>query len=276
MSPQQHAQPLRAQHHAAIYARVSSDQQAQNGTIDGPAPRTGRAASNGHLSQLAAVQAYASEHRLQIDPDLIFADNGSSGTTLARPKLDALRDAAAAGQVDQILVLSPDRLARKYAHQLMLIEEFKKLGVEITFVNRPIASSPEDQLLLQIQGVIAEYEREQIVERHGPSNGHFRRGKLHKAQLGQVCVLSGAPYGYVYMPATDAQAARYEIHEREAAMVKRVFHLLVVEHYSIGEIARTLTREEVPTRRNTGHWERSVIWAMLRNPAYYCFVKIIE
>ena len=211
MSPQQHAQPLRAQHHAAIYARVSSDQQAQNGTIDGP--------SKGHLSQLAAVQAYASEHRLQIDPDLIFADNGSSGTTLARPKLDALRDAAAAGQVDQILVLSPDRLARKYAHQLMLIEEFKKLGVEITFVNRPIAASPEDQLLLQIQGVIAEYEREQIVERHGPSNGHFRRGKLHKAQLGQVCVLSGAPYGYVYMPATDAQAARYEIHEREAAVV---------------------------------------------------------
>src|SRR5690349_13096684 len=126
----------------AIYARVSSNQQAQHGTID---------------SQLAAIDEFAVERGLKIDPDLIFADNGVSGTTLARPKLDALRDKASAGEIDQVLVLNPDRLARKYAHQLMLVEEFKTLGVEITFVNRQIATSPEDQLLLQIQGVIAEY-----------------------------------------------------------------------------------------------------------------------
>jgi site-specific DNA recombinase len=230
----------------AIYARVSSDQQAQHDTI---------------ASQLAAVQAFAIAQGVRIDPDLIFADNGISGTTLARPKLDALRDKAAAAEIEQILILNPDRLARKYTHQLMLVEEFKKLGVTITFVNRQIATSPEDQLLLQMQGVIAEYEREKIVERH-------RRGKLHKAQQGKVCVLSGAPYGYVYISATDTEEARYEIHEREAAVVQRVFQLLVNEQQSIGAIARRLTTDQIPTRRDVGRWERSVVWAMLRNPAY--------
>ena len=237
---------MNRQTHIAIYARVSSDQQAQQGTID---------------SQLAAVQKFAAENGLKVDPDLIFADNGVSGSTLARPKLDALRDRAAAGEIDQVLVLAPDRLARKHSHQLMLVEEFKKLGVEISFLNRPIAASPEDQLLLQVQGVIAEYEREKIVERS-------RRGKLHKAQEGKVCVLSGAPYGYVYLPATETEDARYEIHERESEVVKQVFHLLVDQQLSIGAIARKLTQDRVPTRRDVGRWERSVIWAMLRNPAY--------
>jgi len=200
----------------AIYARVSSDHQAQHDTI---------------ASQLAAVQAFATAQGVRIDPDLIFADNGISGTTLARPKLDALRDKAAAAEIEQILILNPHRLARKYPQQLRLVEEFKKLGVTITFVNRQIATSPEDQLLLQLQGVIAEYEREKIVERH-------RRGKLHKAQQGKVCVLSGAPYGYVSISATDTEEARYEIHEREAAVVQRVFQLLVNEQQSIGAIAR--------------------------------------
>jgi site-specific DNA recombinase len=141
---------MNLQNRIAIYARVSSDQQVQQATIE---------------SQLAAVQKFATDNGLKIDPDLIFADNGFSGITLARPQLDALRDQAATGEINRILILDPDRLARKYAHQLMLIEEFKKLGVEMTFVNRQIAASPEDQLLLQIQGVIAEYEREKILER---------------------------------------------------------------------------------------------------------------
>jgi site-specific DNA recombinase len=243
----------------ALYARVSSQQQAQHGTIQ---------------SQLAAVQEFAASKGTKIDPDLIFADNGVSGTTLARPRLDALRDKAAAGEIDLILILSPDRLARKYAHQLMLVEEFKKLSVEITFVNRQIATSPEDQLLLQIQGVISEYEREKIVERH-------RRGKLHKAQQGNVCVLSGAPFGYIYIAATETQEARYEIHEREAAVVIRVFQMLSEQRLSLSAIARKLTEEQVPTRRDTGHWERSVIWAMLRNPAYigkaaYLKTQVVE
>ncbi|MEJ7712904.1 MAG: recombinase family protein [Pyrinomonadaceae bacterium] len=246
-------------HTIAIYARVSSDKQAQDGTIE---------------SQLAAIKEFALASGLHLDDDLIFADNGVSGTTLARPKLDALRDKAAAGEIDRVLILNPDRLARKYAHQLMLVEEFQKLGVEILFVNRKISHSPEDQLLLQIQGVISEYEREKIVERH-------RRGKLHKARQGNVCVLSGAPYGYVYIRASDSEEARYEIHEQEAEIVKKVFHMLIDQGMSIGAIARDLTNAQIPTRNDVGRWERSVVWAMLRNPAYtghaaYRKTKVVE
>jgi hypothetical protein len=120
----------------------------------------------------------------------------------------------------------------------LLGEEFKKLGVALPFVNRPIATSPEDQLLLQRQGVMAEYEREKILER-------YRRGKLHKAQHGHVSVLSGAPYGYGDIPATATEAARYEILDREALIVKRVFPLLVTAPQSIGAIARLLTTEQI-------------------------------
>jgi site-specific DNA recombinase len=102
---------------------------------------------------------------------------------------------------------------------------------------------------------------EKIVERS-------RRGKIHKAKQGKVSVLSGAPYGYVYIPATDTEEARYEIHEREAEVVKQVFHMLIEQWISIGEIARRLTNIRIPTRNDVGHWGRSVVWLMLKNPAY--------
>jgi site-specific DNA recombinase len=233
-------------HQVALYARVSSDRQVEEGTI---------------ASQLASLHAYAEEHSYAIDADLIFIDDGFSGATLIRPGLDALRDRAMVGTLDRVLVLAPDRLARNHAHQLVLIEEFKRLGVDIVFVNRPIAHTPEDQLLLQMQGVIAEFEREKIMERS-------RRGKLHKAKQGQVNVLSGAPYGYVYIPAGDTGQARYEIHPQEAEIVRRIFTLYVEEGQSIGAIAKHLTAQQTPTRRGAPQWERSVVWGMLRNPAY--------
>lgn len=230
----------------AIYARVSSDKQAQEGTIE---------------SQISSLREHCVSQGYQIEEDLVFTDNGVSGTTLVRPGLDALRDKAVAGEVNQILILCPDRLARKYAHQLILVEEFKKLGVEINFANRTISTSPEDQLLFQIQGVISEFEREKIIERS-------RRGKLYKAKAGKVSVLSGAPYGYVYISATESEECRYEIHPEEATVVKRIFHRYIYDRKSIGAIARELTTEGIPSRHNVGHWERSVIWLMLKNPAY--------
>ena len=124
-------------HQVALYARVSSDRQVEEGTI---------------ASQLASLHAYGEQHDYQVDADGIFIDDGYSGATLVRPGLEALRDRAMMGTLDQILVLAPDRLARNHAHQLILIEEFKRLGVDIVFVNRPIAHTPEDQLLLQSSG----------------------------------------------------------------------------------------------------------------------------
>jgi site-specific DNA recombinase len=173
-----------------------------------------------------------------------------------------LRDKSASGQIDKVFIHNPDRLARKHAHQLILIEEFKKLGVEVCFANRSISETPEDQLLLQIQGVISEFEREKIIERN-------RRGKLHKAKAGKINVLSGAPYGYVYIRKAENMDARYEIHPEEAAVVKEIFSLFILKRMSINAIARQFTSEGLITKSGQHHWSPSVISRMLRNSTYY-------
>ena len=105
---------------------------------------------------------------------------------------ERLREAVAAGALDRLYVHCPDRLARHYAYQVLLIDEFRRAGVEVVFLNRAIGTSPEDDLLLQVQGMVAEYERAKIRERS-------RRGKRHAAAQGVISVLSGAPYGYHYV-----------------------------------------------------------------------------
>src|SRR5215510_14500649 len=201
------------------------------------------------------------------EPDGI-ADRGYSGATLERPGLERVRDLAADGQIQVVLAYSPDRLSRKYAYQILLIEEFARHGVETLFVKSPQGNSPEDHLLVQFQGMIAEYERAQILERS-------RRGKRHRAQAGEVSVMGGAPYGYRYIRKTSEAPARYETDAAEAEVVRLVYDTYTVGGLSIGAIARLLRGMGVPTRRRV-RWERSVVWAILRNPAYKgtaCFNK---
>src|SRR3954447_5807084 len=135
---------------AAFYARVSSEAQARDKTI---------------VSQVAALRERIAADGVTMLPDAAYIDEGHSGSSLVRPALERLRDAVAAGDIDRVYVLAPDRLARRHAHQALLMEEFRRAGIEVAFLNRPIGASPEDDLLLQIQGVIAEYERAQILER---------------------------------------------------------------------------------------------------------------
>lgn len=229
-----------------LYARVSSEKQAQEKTIN---------------SQIASIVEYTNSLEEKIDPDLHFIDDGVSGASLERPGLDRLRDKALAGEVTKVYILSPDRLSRKSAHQVLLIEEMRRLGVTFAFVNRQIGNTPEDQMLLQIQGVVAEYEREKIMERS-------RRGKLYAARSGKVNVLGGAPYGYYYQKATESKDANYLIHPEEAPIVKEAFSLYCNKNFSIGEIAKHFTNKSYLTRSGKTFWERSVIWGMLRNPAY--------
>ena len=239
---------------AAIYARVSSDKQKEENTI---------------ASQTAALIAFAREQGYSVPDEWVFEDEGYSGATLVRPGLERVRDLAAEGQIQAILVHAPDRLSRKYAYQVLLTEEFARAGVEVLFVKAPRNATAEDQLLLQFQGMIAEYERAQILERS-------RRGKRHRAREGQVSVLSGAPFGYRYVRKTDQMAAYYAVIEAEAQIVRSVFERYTAQGLSIGAIACLLNEERVATRKQTGRWERSVIWAMLRNPAYKgtaCFGK---
>jgi site-specific DNA recombinase len=231
---------------AAIYARVSSAQQREEKTI---------------ASQTAALIEFAKNRSLEVPTEWVFEDEGYSGATLERPGLERVRDLAAEGQIQVVLAYSPDRLSRKYAYQILLIEELAKHGVETLFVNAPQGTSAEDQLLVQFQGMIAEYERAQILERS-------RRGKRHRARSGEVSVLSGAPYGYRYMRKTEEAPAFYQVIDAESHVVQRVYEMYTVTNLSIGEITRRLNAQKIPTRKQGSRWERSTVWAMLRNPAY--------
>lgn len=186
----------------ALYARVSSDSQTRDHTI---------------ASQVTALRERIAADDFALAPDHNYLDEGYSGSILLRPALERLRDAVACGQVDRLYVHAPDRLARRYAHQALLIDEFRRAGVEIVFLNRPIGGTAEDDLLLQVQGVIAEYERAKILERS-------RRGRRHAARSGSVSALTGAPFGYRYVNRDQGGGvARFEVVEAEAHIVRLIF-----------------------------------------------------
>src|SRR6202047_4874883 len=219
----------------SIDARVSSEQQREENTI---------------ASQTASLIEFAKGHNLEVPEEWVFEDEGYSGATLERPGLERVRDLAAEGQIQVVLAYAPDRLSRKYAYQILLIEEFARHGVETLFVKAPQGDSAEDQLLVQFQGMIAEYERAQILERS-------RRGKRHRAHSGEISVMSGAPYGYRYLRKTDGAPAAYIVHEPEAGVVRRVYEMYTVQGLSIGEITRPINAADIPDRKGSGRWERS-------------------
>jgi len=231
---------------AAIYARVSSEQQREEHTI---------------ASQTAALIEFARSHDLEVPRGWVFEDEGYSGATLERPGLERVRDLAAEGQIEAVLAYAPDRLSRKYAYQVLLIEELARHGVEMLFVKAPQNATAEDQLLVQFQGMIAEYERAQILERS-------RRGKRHRARAGEISVLSGAPYGYRYIRKNEDAPASYAVIDEQAQVVRQVYELYTVAGLSIGAITRRLNAEGIPTCKRSARWERSTVWAMLRNSAY--------
>jgi site-specific DNA recombinase len=233
----------------AIYARVSGDRQAREATIE---------------SQLAALRERVNADGHVLMESDVYVDEGVTGATLVRPALERLRDRAAEGKLDRLYIHCPDRLARAFPYQVVLLEEFSRAGVEVIFLNREIGDSPEDALLVQVQGVIAEYERAKILERS-------RRGKIYRARNGEIAPLAGAPYGYRYVTKRDAGAARYDVVDDEARVVQRIFREFVGEGRVIGEITRRLTGDGIPTRTGKNFWDRSVVWGMLQNPAYMGF-----
>jgi site-specific DNA recombinase len=232
---------------AAIYARVSSEQQTQQGTIG---------------SQVQALRERVREDGLTLDEELCLIDDGYSGSTLVRPALERLRDQAAAGGVDRLYVHSPDRLARRYAYQVLLVEELQHCGVDLVFLNRPLGRGAEDDLLLQVQGIVAEYERAKILERS-------RRGKLHAARRGSVSVLSHAPYGYRYVSKElGGGEARFDVCLSEARVVQNIYRWVATERLSISQVARRLGAQGILSPRGRPYWDPSTVWGILRNPAY--------
>lgn len=241
---------------AALYARVSTDTQEKEQTID---------------SQLAAITQQAEERGFHTTPALTYIDDGWSGTELERPALDELRDHAREGRFGVVVVLCPDRLARKYAYQVLLLEELSRAGVEVHFCERPIGDSPDDQLLLQIQGAIAEYERAKILERS-------RRGRLHRARMGDLGP-GELPYGYRRDAKRHGGDGRIQVHEEEAAMVRQVFGWYDEQDASVSGVAKKLEKSKWRARR--GKWSVSTVLRMLRcewyiGTAYYNRTKLMR
>jgi site-specific DNA recombinase len=230
---------------AAIYARVSTPRQGREQTID---------------SQIDALKNWASENGHELSSENVYTDEGYSGSRLDRPGLDGLRDGAEDGVFEVIGVLSPDRLARKYAYQVLLLEEFKRAGCELVFIHHPISEDPNDQLLLQIQGAIAEYERALLGER-------FRRGKLQKAREGHF-VGTKAPYGYRYVPKRDGVPGHLVIDETEAELVRTLHGWLVEERMSVRQITKRLNEGPWFPRSGRQPWSPSVIHSILSNPVH--------
>ena len=230
---------------AALYARVSTERQERQQTID---------------SQLTALRAWASGSGHVFADEHVFRDEGYSGGRLDRPGLDALRDAVRDGAVGIVGVLTPDRLARKYAYQVLLLEEFRRAGVEVVFLQHPISDNPNDQLLLQIQGAIAEYERAVLGER-------FRRGKLQKARDGHYQG-GRAPYGYRYVPRQDALPGHLVVDEGEAKLVRMLYGWLVEEQTTIRQILKRLNAGPHFPRSGRHPWSPSVVHHILADPLY--------
>jgi site-specific DNA recombinase len=232
---------------AAFYARVSTESQARDNTI---------------ASQITALRERIAADDEQLEPDHAYVDEGYSGSLLVRPALERLRDAAAAGSIRRLYVLAPDRLARRHAHQALLMEEFRRAGTEVLFLNRPIGGTAEDDLLLQMQGVIAEYERAKILERS-------RRGRRHAARSGLLSAFTTAPFGYRYVPKEQGGGvARFEVVPEEAQAVRLVFAWIALERLSLREACRRLQQAGIPNRRGHGVWYASTLRGMLINTAY--------
>jgi site-specific DNA recombinase len=229
----------------AIYARVSTDRQERDQTI---------------ASQLTALRAWAQVQGHELLPEHVFLDEGYSGSRLDRPGLDRLRDAAREGAFELVAVWSPDRLARKYAYQVLLLEEFRRLGCEFVFLQHPLSDNPHDQLLLQIQGAIAEYERAVISER-------FRRGKLQKARAGHY--LGGkAPYGYRYIPKREGCPGYLVIEETEATLVRTLYRWLIEEQMTIRQILKRLNATSWHPRCGSRPWSTSAVHHLLAESVY--------
>ena len=230
----------------AAYVRVSTSRQVKLQTIE---------------QQLERVHKHTQEKGWNLPQENIFRDDGYSGTTLKRPALDALRDKARLRELEVVVVLSPDRLARNYVHQMVLIEEFEKGGCRVEFVERPMSSEPNDQLLLQIRGAVAEYERTLLSER-------MRRGRLAKYKAGLLLPWTHTPYGYRVDPDRPRDPAGVRPDEPKAAVVAEIFAMYLEQGASLFGVSRHLQERGIPAPRGGKIWSVATLRGILTNPVY--------
>jgi site-specific DNA recombinase len=232
----------------ALYTRVSTTRQQQTQTIE---------------QQLDRLQTYVAAEGWSLAAEHIFRDEGYSGTRLNRPGLDRLRDGAAMAEFERVLITAPDRLARNYVHQMVILEELEGYGCPVEFMDRPMSNDPHDQLVLQIRGAVAEYEQTLIADR-------MRRGRLRQLQAGRLLPWTRAPYGYILDAERPRDASRIRIHEVEAAVVEQMFAWYAdpTVDTTLYALAKRLTDQGIPTPRGGVCWNTASIRGIFTNPAY--------
>lgn len=230
----------------AIYARVSTIHQTQAQTIE---------------QQFERLQTYVHDHHWLLRAEHIYRDDGYSGANLNRPGLDRLRDAARNAEFERVIVTAPDRLARNYVQQMILLDELEHLGCQVEFLDRPMSQDPHDRLLLQIRGAVAEYERTLIADR-------MRRGRQQKYRAGTLLPWTRPPYGYRLNPDRPRDPTGVYLDETEAAVVRDIFRWYTDEQSSLCGLAKHLHEDGVPTPSGKRIWSLSTLRAILRQPAY--------
>src|SRR6266568_171784 len=229
----------------ALYVRVSSDEQREGHTID---------------SQIAELRQFAAQKEWPVIS--VYADEAWSGAALARPKLDEMRDDAHKGVFDAILINDVDRLARDVTHLGIIKRDLERSGVRVIFRKIPSENSPTHNLLVNMLGSFAEFEREMILDR-------TRRGRLHKVETRQLFIGAIAPFGYRYTPGTQTDpTGKLFINPEEAITVRRIFDLVDEEGLSARDVAVRLTRDEIRTRKGGKTWQRSSVLRVLRGTIY--------
>jgi len=229
-----------------IYARVSTQRQAQ---------------ADGLTQQLDRLLAHALRQGWTVQAEHVFRDDGYSGASLKRPGLERLRDRAALRELDRVLITAPDRLARNYVHQVLLLEEITATGCAVEFLDRPMSQDPHDQLLLQIRGAVAEYERSLIAER-------MRRGRLRKLQAGVLLPWTRPPYGYGLDPDRPRDPAGVRLDPARAAVVSEMFAWYAEAGCSLFGLAKKLHRHAVAPPHGPGRWNVTTVRRILTNPVY--------
>ncbi len=228
----------------SIYARVSTARQEEDGTIE---------------TQLAAVREYAKKNEYTVVRE--YVDEGWSGDTLKRPNLDELRQDAKDKLWDGVLFYDPDRLARRYSYQELVMDELKEAGVEVMFVTVPAPKNSEDKILHGVRGLFAEYERTKIAER-------FRLGKLRSIKEGHI-IASRPLYGYTRVVRNGNEQGYYVINEEEAVVVRKIFAWIANGGLTIRQVVRELQVLGIkPQRSKRGVWSTSTLTTMLRNEGY--------
>jgi site-specific DNA recombinase len=229
----------------ALYARVSTEEQRDGQTID---------------SQVAELTKFASEKDWSIAR--IYKDDGWSGSLLARPNLDRLRDDCSKSLIDIVLINDVDRLARDVSHLGIIKRELERQQIQLVFKKLPAENSPTHNLMVNILGSFAEFERELITDR-------MRRGRRHKVEIRKQYVGCPAPFGYRYTPTLGSQGASASIRiiPEEARIVLDIYSLAMAG-VAMEKIAERITQRGIPSPRGRPRWQVGTINRILRNEMY--------